>query len=579
MRKLLCFAACFSITLSLYADDLAPVKNWKGDVLTIGRDEAGQALRVMLSPKAFDYVPNRLRILTLIDIGADAAQHAAVRQRLEALFESDDQQPIQQAWLYITPDSVPGDADRVRLLSFPPQGPAYHTPNERTASAVWRFVAWYAPDLIVEVHSNQIPEYQAFKQGQPAKWEAGSLALAASNDVMGWGSVPTVRLSVEEFLLPEPPRPSDWNRTDALLQAVTQGTPSPLHKQVQERRERNASEVVDQLLTVYGHELKTVMYQPALAVVARHQRAVDRGNAAEVQAVEDILQPYLSGQKPALPERPNGSQIAGHLAFSEWAGKTKSPAAIKLVQTAADFAFDSQGQPLEAMPTHSEMSDAVFMGCPILTSAARFTGDPKYLDMAGRHLRFMRKLCVREDGLYRHSPLCEAPWGRGNGFPTLGLTLCLTDLDAILDDASLADIHPVARSLREEMLRDFREHCKSLLTHQDVTGMWRQVIDDERAYREMTATCMIGFAMQRGLDRGWLAGPQYQSAVDSAWQAVKVRIGSRGELLDVCTGTGKQQSLEDYFDRTAVSGVDERGGAMALLFARERERSEVIANK
>ena len=40
-------------------------------------------------------------------------------------------------------------------------------------------------------------------------------------------------------------------------------------------------------------------------------------------------------------------------------------------------------------------------------------------------------------------------------------------------------------------------------------------------------------------------------------------------LLDVCTGTGKQMSLHDYWNRTAILDRDERGGAMALMAAVE----------
>ena len=64
------------------------------------------------------------------------------------------------------------------------------------------------------------------------------------------------------------------------------------------------------------------------------------------------------------------------------------------------------------------MSDAVFMNCPILASAG-------YYDKALQHLRYMQKLCLRPDGLYRHSPLNDAAWGRGNAFPALGLSWTL----------------------------------------------------------------------------------------------------------------------------------------------------------
>ena len=51
---------------------------------------------------------------------------------------------------------------------------------------------------------------------------------------------------------------------------------------------------------------------------------------------------------------------------------------------------------------------------------------------------------------------------------------------------------------------------------------------------------------------------------------VKARAASDGRLVDVCTGTGKQRSLQEYLDRPAILGKDARGGAMALLFATEK---------
>ena len=61
--------------------------------------------------------------------------------------------------------------------------------------------------------------------------------------------------------------------------------------------------------------------------------------------------------------------------------------------------------------------------------------------------------------------------------------------------------------------------------------------------------------------------------LQKAWEAVKARIGNDGDtLVDVCTGTGKQASVEDYYRREAILGHDDRGGAMALLLAGEMER-------
>ena len=128
---------------------------------------------------------------------------------------------------------------------------------------------------------------------------------------------------------------------------------------------------------------------------------------------------------------------------------------------------------------------------------------------------------------------------------------------------------PAEHPERKVLLQAFRKHMAALRQHQDYTGTWHQVIDRPESYREFTGTCMIGFAMARGIRGGWLEAETYQPCVDRAWQAVKARTSPTGEFIDVCTGTGKQKTLRDYYDRQALHGRDGRGGSMALLFASE----------
>ena len=208
------------------------------------------------------------------------------------------------------------------------------------------------------------------------------------------------------------------------------------------------------------------------------------------------------------------------------------------------------------MPHHNEMSDTVFMGMPILVQVGRRSGEAKYYAMAFQHMRFMLALNLRADGLQCHSPLAESAWGRGNGFVALGCALSLSDLPAY---------HPG----RAEMLTAFHSQIAALLGHQDPTGMWKQVIDHSGSCRELSCTCMITFAMLRGVRMGWLPGDTYEPVIERAFAAVRTCVTVGGVLVDVCTGTGKQNELRDYLDRTAILGKDARGGAMALLVTTE----------
>ncbi len=336
-----------------------------------------------------------------------------------------------------------------------------------------------------------------------------------------------------------------------------------LKKPADPNQARTPRQVAEQLAAVYGHKLNQVAYIPALPLVAKLRLSELTRQPKYAEEVHALAAPFLRGEKSPIPK--SGSEQAGHLIFAELASHAKGKDRerwIQLCRNAADQIFGKGGKSLPIMPFHSEMSDAVFMAGPILAATGKLTGDKRYFDAAATHFASMRKLCLRKDGIYRHSPLCEAAWGRGNGFPALGLALALSDWP---------EDHPA----RKELLAEFQKHLAALKPHQDAkTGCWHQVIDHPESYDEYSCTCMIGFAMQRGIQRGWLAKEDYQPSVDRAWRAIKERTSTDGKLVNVCAGTGKQKTIRDYFNRPAINGRDDRGGAMGLLFATELLASE-----
>ena len=85
---------------------------------------------------------------------------------------------------------------------------------------------------------------------------------------------------------------------------------------------------------------------------------------------------------------------------------------------------------------------------------------------------------------------------------------------------------------------------------------------------------MIGYAIAVGIESHWIETSEWQPRLDQAWNAVKMHISADGKtLINVCTGTGKQPNLEAYYRREAILGSDDRGGAMALMFAAEMKKS------
>jgi rhamnogalacturonyl hydrolase YesR len=445
------------------------------------------------------------------------------------------------------------------LRGYPPLSDGYLSKTDPEALYLWRWLGTQAADVVITVRHNTDPQQAGVREGEAVNDEL--TRQLTQHSVAGVGKLRAVQWNINVAGI-EANQQALLHLTKTKLSMLDPSVEwhSEARRERLARLKRTPIEVAEQLAKRYGHSLKSVQYIPAVAVIGRIRLSELTNDPSHRREADQLVEPYLTGKQRAISDRPSGSDFAGHLVFSELARRTTDESIrtklIALAKAAADFGFDANGQPREAMPSHVEMSDAVFMSCPILAAVGQLTGERKYHDMAVRHLAFMRKLCARPDGLYRNSPLNDAAWGRGNGFPALGLALMLTDL-------------PVDHPGRPDVLRAFQEHLAALKAHQDPTGMWHQVIDVPGSYRELTATCMITFAMLRGMKQGWLDRATHEPCVRKSWPAILARIGSDGSLIDVCEGTGKQTSLRAYLDRKAILGFDDRGGAMSLLVATE----------
>jgi unsaturated rhamnogalacturonyl hydrolase len=461
--------------------------------LTAGLTPSGRTIDVLRVPAALDSRP-----LVVVLGGLDGDEQSAKTVASAAQSYAAVSSRSRLFHLFAIPMANPDRAS----LAFPPKGTAYRENAE--SHYLWRWLAARAPDLV----------------------------LVAGPDAGLGAALPGI-----------PVRPFES------LAAIPSSIPKSEARREQERRlARSPRETADQLALVYGLDLPQVVYIPAVAVIGRMRL----GHVADA---ERLATPYHDGSRDSLAKL-TGSHLSGHLLFAELAARTGNREYVAMVRKTADLGFTPDGGMRDSMPMHDEMSDSVFMGCPILAQAGKLTGETRYFDMAVRHFRFMKDRCLRPDGLFRHSPLNDAAWGRGNGFPALGLALTIEAM-------------PERYPGRAELLDHFRRLAAALAPYQNEDGLWRQVIDREGVYPEFTATAMISTAMLRGIRNGWLDAKQYQPAVDRAWRAINARIASDGVLLDVCEGTGKQKTAGDYLRRGAIYGRDPRGGAMALLFATE----------
>jgi unsaturated rhamnogalacturonyl hydrolase len=441
--------------------------------------------------------------------GADAAT-AIVREEVSA-FEALPQVRRQFRLIAVALANPDG-----RSLVFPPSGTAYKENAE--SHVLWRWIGIQAPDLTIVVGDS----------GQ-------GLADALSQSSAGFaGKIPSRVVPAKS----------------GILQSLNSPHPfSEAHIEINRRRGRSPREVAQELGKVYGHDFAQPTYIAAMALIAQ----LRLGNTAEVLR---LAEPYLNGSTDSFA-RPSQSSLAAHMAFYEIARRTGDERAAKLVIRAANSGFTEDGSLREFMPLNGGWSDSVFMDIPILAKAGALTGDRKYFDMAARHFFYMQKIVGRPDGLYRHQASTDAAWGRGNGFPALGLALTLNDFPKE---------HPDYPAL----LAAFQKHMKALSQFQDENGMFREVIDYPGSYPEYSGTSMIATAMMRGIRRGWLDASVYQLIVDRAWQAILIRTAPDGRLFDVAESTGTRGlTLKDYLRRAAILDSDPRAGAFAMILATE----------
>lgn len=559
----------------------------------IGVTRDGTPIPAWVAKEDTDYATEKRRILLVGGLDGSPASVETVAESLRWFWTSPRAAEHRDKYIVsavpvANPDGwasqlTGGEGDGRDLnVGYPPSGKFYQSDSAVEAQYLWRWIGLHAPDLVIVVTAEEwlAARGPSFVPGHGTSADVLEPRLEMSGPPAVGGLAAALQIRSAAVTLPIPAieigAPAGLGHE--LLARIIDGAdfcdsrdrsssrqpeplgcepnwPSEARRMMRVRVSRSAEQIATDLARFYGHDLKRVMYQPTLALISRLRLGDLANDESQLADIERIAAPYTSGDKPTIDDRPSASHWPGHLIFGALYDRTGDERYRELVIASAEHGF-VDGQPLDAMPHHNQMSDSVFMGGPIQAQAGRLTGERRYFDMAVRAIRTIQGFCRRDDGLYRHSPVDEAAWGRGNGFPALGLALTLTDLPRD---------HPQRGALAD----DHRTHLRALVRHQDITGAWHQVINHPESYREFTSTAMIAFSMVRGMREGWLDEGEFREPAERAWYAVKARIGSDGALTDVCTGTGKQKSRRAYFDREAILGRDDRGGAMALNLATE----------
>jgi rhamnogalacturonyl hydrolase YesR len=328
---------------------------------------------------------------------------------------------------------------------------------------------------------------------------------------------------------------------------------SEIHATLRARASREPLAIAKVLAAKYP-QTPLVSYIPSVSWFNTLRLADITKDDALRQKVLTETRPWLSRERPLFGERIALTAVAGTLIFAELARRG--------VESARALAIQGADEALKTAPSGyaqhgAGWTDDMFMLSSILSRTGGMPGRERDFDHLATMLLSYAKRLQRGDGVFDHFD-GRIAWGRGNGFASLGLTEALTAL-------------PARHQSRAALLDVYRRHLNGMRAMQAPDGMWRQVVDEPGAYREESVTAMTVAAIARGLRLGWIDAKTYRPVVDRAWRALAAHVTQDGAIIDICTSTGSQATRRLYLDRAAISGFDDRGGAMALLAALEMQ--------
>jgi rhamnogalacturonyl hydrolase YesR len=209
--------------------------------------------------------------------------------------------------------------------------------------------------------------------------------------------------------------------------------------------------------------------------------------------------------------------------------------------------------------------DDLYMSLPALVQMGKLIGDVKYFNEAVKQFRlFSKRMFNKEKGLYMHgwvqdmNPHPQFYWARANGW-------------ALLTKIELLDALPENYPARKEIISQLRAHINGLVTRQDGTGFWHQLLDKNDTYLETSATAIYAYCIAHAINKGWIDVKAYGPMALLAWNAVNTKVNDKGQVEGTCVGTGMGFDPAFYYFRP-VNNYAAHGYGPALLAGAEMIR-------
>jgi rhamnogalacturonyl hydrolase YesR len=220
-----------------------------------------------------------------------------------------------------------------------------------------------------------------------------------------------------------------------------------------------------------------------------------------------------------------------------------------VTQRASDFILKEEhrlpdGTLVRIRPLKNTMwLDDVYMSIPALLQLGVANQQESYFDESFKQFSAYQKRMFNPTlNVFMHGYLegaeehPEFHWARANGW-------------ALLTTSEMLMYLPANHPGRKFMLGQLKNHLKGLMSLQDGTGFWHQLLDKNDSYLETSATAIYAYVIANAINKGWLDPKIYAPAAILAWNAVNSRVNAQGQVEGTCVGTGLAWDPAFYYFR------------------------------
>ena len=100
------------------------------------------------------------------------------------------------------------------------------------------------------------------------------------------------------------------------------------------------------------------------------------------------------------------------------------------------------------------------------------------------------------------------------------------------------DVLPENHPQRADILSLLQQHATGLAALQHHDGYWHQLLDRNDTYLESSATAIYTYCLAHAINKGWLNAKAFGPVALLGWQATQQSVNAKGQVENVCVGTG-----------------------------------------